>query len=300
MGALSGLGDRIRSQVQDALSKAGVDGGGGAARTAGGGDLSGLGDRIRAQVQEKIQAAFEKAGIDGSSGFEDAPTPTEDVAPPEPPPAPEPEPIAPPEPPILEPIDALEEPAPVDESEEPPPVDESEEPPVIDPVEPGLVGYDVGAIEPISLDEAEFLTSDVLLQDDLLEIGSLELGARIIRAAIENHLTSIRQAALEAGTNGVNHATADGATNVIEIDEGLEDGPRIRTLIHELGHAATPQNENSISEEMYTDQIAEELTRALGLEPGYELNMESYVEQGLPELNDFVEVMRRYGIPVGG
>ncbi len=141
----------------------------------------------------------------------------------------------------------------------------------------------------------EGLQVDPRLQGALEAIAKDPEGAKLLEAAKAAGLTSITvNPGLPEGTAGVARFPAGGGSSSIEIKD--PNSPAlIHTLVHELGHAATPHDGNSLAEEKAVDAIGARVhERLTGRPSGFQLNVEAY--RGLRLENDVRHSLRRIGI----
>lgn len=137
------------------------------------------------------------------------------------------------------------------------------------------------------------LTVDPRLQGAIDQVAKDPDGAKLLEAAKAKGLTSITvNPGLDGGTAGVTYS--GGGNSRIEIkDPNSQD--LIHTLVHELGHAATPEDGNSQMEEATIDKIGERVQeRITGRPSGFHLNHDAY--RHLPGDNGIRDSLRRLGI----
>jgi hypothetical protein len=156
---------------------------------------------------------------------------------------------------------------------------------------PGGAGAPEGTVP--GTGAAAGLQVDPRLQGAIDQIAQDPEGAKLLEAAKAKGLTSISvNPGLDAGTAGVTYS--GGGSSRIEIKDP-NSRALIHTLVHELGHAATPEDGNSQTEEAVIDQIGERVQQRLtGQHSGFHLNHDAY--RHLPVDNGVRDTLRRIGI----
>lgn len=161
--------------------------------------------------------------------------------------------------------------------------------------------YNADSFEPAPADAASgdsgLTVDDPKLQQALDQIAQDPEGRKLLEAAKANGLNSITtNAGLNpdggAGIQGKTYSGSEGSR--IEIaDASSQD--LVRTLTHELGHAATPGNGSSQAEEQAIDAIGSRVQeRVTGQPSGYQLALDSY--SNLPADNGIAEDLRALGL----
>jgi hypothetical protein len=70
----------------------------------------------------------------------------------------------------------------------------------------------------------------------------------------------------------------------------------VHTLAHELGHAATPNDGDSITEEQVVDQLGQQIQQRIAPGPTFQLDLAGYQGQGLPQDNGIRNSLAQIGI----
>lgn len=137
-------------------------------------------------------------------------------------------------------------------------------------------------------------TVDPRLQGAVDQIAQDPVGARLIEGANARGLRSVDVQDLGDGIMGMYWPDQ----NRLAISPQTANGPDlVRTLAHELLHAATPEGGDSQREEGLADRIGIEIQQRLtGLGPGYTLDTAGY--NHLPLDNGIVQSLRNIGIIV--
>jgi hypothetical protein len=108
------------------------------------------------------------------------------------------------------------------------------------------------------------------------------------------------------GNNGDSIAGLyDGGSNTITLENQGNLERNIEVLAHELGHAITPENNNSMSEEFGNMLLGEKVAKELGIDNTPHSNgdwqnlvQNFYGRMGLPADNNFFEQMKSMGIDI--
>ena len=135
-------------------------------------------------------------------------------------------------------------------------------------------------------------TQDPRLTGPVTQIANDAQGNKLLNGALDAGLRGIEVANLPAGFQG-QYLPDLKQIQVAPTTVGGND--IVRTLAHELVHAATPGNGDSLNEENLADKIGTEIQRRLtGMGPGYVLGGNSY--NGLPQDNGIGTALRLLGI----
>lgn len=135
---------------------------------------------------------------------------------------------------------------------------------------------------------------DPQLKPAVTQVAQDPVGNKLLQGAVDGGLNGIQVTNLPAGVFG--QFLPD--TKQVQIAPGtLQGQDLVRTVAHELVHAATPRDGDSIREEGLADKIGAEVQgRVNGNAPGYVLGGESY--NGLPQDNGIVNSLRLLGITI--
>ena len=137
---------------------------------------------------------------------------------------------------------------------------------------------------------------DPALVPTVTQIAQDPVGNKLLEGAVNGGLAGIQVKDLPAGFFGQYLP----GTQEVQIGQGtLQGNDLVRTVAHELVHAATPRDGDSIREEGVADQIGTEVQRRItGIEPGYTLGGESY--NSLPQDNGVINSLLQLGITFNG
>jgi len=137
---------------------------------------------------------------------------------------------------------------------------------------------------------------DPQLKGAVTQIAQDPVGNRLLQGAVDGGLAGIQVRDLPEGFFGQYLP----GTQEVQIGQGtLQGNDLVRTVAHELVHAGTPRDGNSLREEGVADQIGTEVQRRItGIEPGYVLGGESY--NGLPQDNGVINSLLQLGITFNG
>jgi hypothetical protein len=138
------------------------------------------------------------------------------------------------------------------------------------------------------------MNADPALQNALNLIAQDPEGAKLLAGAQAAGVSSIKVGNLPPGTMGLYQP----GTKEITINKDLLNNPSdlVRTLAHELGHAATPQNGNSQAEEAAVDAIGNRIADRVAPGNRFKLDVGSY--RNLQADNGIANDLRRLGIAV--
>jgi len=138
------------------------------------------------------------------------------------------------------------------------------------------------------------LKIDPRLQGTIDKIAQDPEGAKLLEAAKANGLKSITvNPNLPGGTAGVTKGFGDGTQSIEIKDPNSADA--ILVMAHELGHAATPGDGDSQTEEKVVTEVGRRIQqRVTGQGSGFTLNEGAY--GNLPLDNGIRDSLRRIGI----
>jgi len=134
------------------------------------------------------------------------------------------------------------------------------------------------------------------IQKALNAIGNDPEGGRLLQAAQEKGLLKVvEDKSLPPGVQGRYTNNGDGTGTIAVRDAKSPD--LVATLVHELGHAATPENNSSQLEERTVDAIGARVqARVTGRNKIWDLNTDAY--SSLPWDNGIKDALRRLGVDV--
>jgi hypothetical protein len=135
---------------------------------------------------------------------------------------------------------------------------------------------------------------DPQLRNAVTQVAQDPVGNRLLQGAVNDGLAGIQVANMPAGFFGQTLPPQ----KLVQIAPQTIQGPDLlRTVAHELVHAATLRDGDSIREENLADQIGTQVQQRLtGLGPTYILGGDAY--NGLPQDNGIADALRRLGITV--
>jgi hypothetical protein len=153
------------------------------------------------------------------------------------------------------------------------------------------VDFGVGAAGPGGATGLGNVKGDPRLLQAMQQIARDPEGAKVTRAAQAPGL-KVQVGQLPPGVMG---ATQNGTITLSP--QALSNKPDlIHTLGHELGHAATPKDGDSIAEEQAVDQLGKRIQQRIAPGPTFQLNMGTYQEQGLPRDNGIRNSLAQIGL----
>jgi len=132
------------------------------------------------------------------------------------------------------------------------------------------------------------------LQNAVRQVAQDPVGNKLLQGAVNDGLQGIQIANLPAGFFG--QTIPD--QKVVQIAPGtLQTNDLVRTVAHELTHAATLGNGDSLNEENIADKLGTQVQqRQTGFGPGYILGGDAY--KGLPQDNGIANALKLLGITV--
>jgi hypothetical protein len=132
------------------------------------------------------------------------------------------------------------------------------------------------------------------LRQAVTQVAQDPVGNKLLQGAVNDGLQGIQIANLPAGFFG---QTLPDQKQVQIAPQTLQTNDLVRTVAHELVHAATLGNGDSLKEENVADQLRTQIQqRQTGFGPGYILGGNAY--NGLPQDNGIVNALRNLGITV--
>jgi hypothetical protein len=135
------------------------------------------------------------------------------------------------------------------------------------------------------------VTGDPTLLQATQQIAQDPVGARLVQAAQAPGL-QLQVAPLPAGVMGL---TQNGTITLSP--QAASNAPDlIHTLGHELGHAATPADGDSITEEQVVDQLGQQIQQRIAPGPTFQLDLAAYQGQGLPVDNGIRASLAKLGL----
>jgi hypothetical protein len=135
---------------------------------------------------------------------------------------------------------------------------------------------------------------DPQLRNAVTQVAKDPVGNTLLQNAVKGGLAGINLANMPAGFFG---QTLPETKQVQIAPQTLGGNDLVRTIGHELVHAATLGNGDSLKEENVADQIGTQIQqRTTGFGPGYILGGNAY--NGLPQDNGIVNALRGLGITV--
>jgi len=136
--------------------------------------------------------------------------------------------------------------------------------------------------------------ADPQLQNAVRQVAQDPVGNKLLQGAVNDGLQGIQVANLPAGFFGQTIPEQ----KVVQIAPGTIGGTDlVRTIAHELTHAATLGNGDSLNEENVADKLGTQVQqRQTGFGPGYILGGDAY--KGLPQDNGIVNALKLLGINV--
>lgn len=158
----------------------------------------------------------------------------------------------------------------------------------------GHAGHNHGAEAAEAAAAMQNASSDPALDATIQKLAQDPEGAALLQAAQAAGLKSIKVADLPNGTQGLFQP----GSKEIFIDRDLLKNPSdlVRTLAHELGHAATVANGNSQAEEAAVDRIGNRI--ADRIEPGKRFTLDVNSYRNLQADNGIANDLRQIGIAV--
>lgn len=134
------------------------------------------------------------------------------------------------------------------------------------------------------------------IQKALNAIAADPEGGRLLQAAQAKGLVSVvEDKSLPPGVEGRYTNNGNGTGSIAVRDAKSPD--LVATLVHELGHAATPENNSSQLEERTVDAIGARVqARVTGRNKVFDLNTDAY--SNLPWDNGIKDALRRLGVNV--
>ncbi|HEY8208093.1 MAG TPA: hypothetical protein VIG99_11470 [Myxococcaceae bacterium] len=132
------------------------------------------------------------------------------------------------------------------------------------------------------------------LQNAVTQVAQDPVGNKLLQGAVNGGLTGIQVANMPAGFFG---QTLPETGQVQIAPQTVQGNDLLRTITHELVHAATLRDGDSLKEENVADQLGTQLQQRLtGFGPGYILGGEAY--NGLPQDNGITNALRLLGITI--
>jgi len=135
---------------------------------------------------------------------------------------------------------------------------------------------------------------DPQLRNAVTQVAQDPVGNKLLQGAVNDGLAGIQLANMPAGFFG---QTLPQAKQVQIAPQTLQGNDLVRTIGHELVHAATLGNGDSLREENVADQIGTQIQqRQTGFGPGYVLGGDAY--NGLPQDNGISSALKLLGITI--
>ncbi|HVE86216.1 MAG TPA: hypothetical protein VND93_25340 [Myxococcales bacterium] len=133
---------------------------------------------------------------------------------------------------------------------------------------------------------------DPQLKNAVTQVAQDPVGNKLLNGAVNDGLKGIGLANMPAGFFG----------QTLPLDKQVQIAPQtlggqdlVRTIAHELTHAATLGNGDSLKEEQVADQLGTDVQRRVnGNAPGYVLGGDAY--KGLPADNGILDALKQLGI----
>jgi len=149
----------------------------------------------------------------------------------------------------------------------------------------------VGAAGPVGANGLGNVTGDPRLQQATQQIAQDPVGAKLVQAA-QAPVLKLQVGNLPPGVEGL---TQNGTITINA--QAVNNKPDlIHTLAHELGHAATPNDGDSITEELAVDQLGQQIQQRIAPGPTFQLDIGAYQGQGLPQDNGIRNSLAQIGI----
>lgn len=135
---------------------------------------------------------------------------------------------------------------------------------------------------------------DPQLRPAVTQVAQDPVGNKLLQGAVNDGLKGIGLANMPAGFFG---QTLPETKQVQIAPQTLQGNDLVRTIGHELVHAATLGNGDSLREENVADQLGTQIQKRLtGLGPGYVLGGDAY--NGLPQDNGISNALKLLGITI--
>ncbi|HYV43368.1 MAG TPA: hypothetical protein VFA20_00845 [Myxococcaceae bacterium] len=151
--------------------------------------------------------------------------------------------------------------------------------------------FGVGAAKPAGAPNLGNVTGDPRLLQATQQIARDPAGAKLEQAAQAPGL-KLQIGNLPPGVMGV---TQNGTITINS--QAVNNKPDlIHTLAHELGHAATPKDGDSIAEEQAVDQLGQQIQQRIAPGPTFHLDLGAYQGQGLPQDNGIRSSLAKIGL----
>jgi len=135
---------------------------------------------------------------------------------------------------------------------------------------------------------------DPQLRNAVTQVAQDPVGNKLLQGAVNDGLQGIQVANMPAGFFGQTIPEQ----KLVQIAPGtIQGNDLLRTVTHELTHAATLGNGDSLNEENIADKLGTDLQQRLtGFGPGYVLGGNAY--NGLPQDNGIANALKLLGITV--
>lgn len=133
---------------------------------------------------------------------------------------------------------------------------------------------------------------DPQLRNAVTQVAQDPVGNKLLQGAVNDGLKGIQVANLPAGFFG---QTVPEQKTVQIAPQTIQGNDLVRTVAHELTHAATLGNGDSLNEENIADKLGTQVQqRQTGFGPGYVLGGDAY--KGLQQDNGIVNALKLLGI----